>query len=186
MILLFLEDILGEQREHMLSFCVEIDELANKKESLATIYEDKLTEQKKWQTLINEKKTEGESLKLKIEASQSLILNEKMGVATLEEKEKTLGESLAAFYLEQADMASLGERKNIQLSEIETSEKEAKVRLEENQLLKMDKEKEYESLILFIKEKDTCKDGLRIENMSLEKEIKNLNGDVKKRRSHTS
>ncbi|AMP20705.1 hypothetical protein AZF37_05530 [endosymbiont 'TC1' of Trimyema compressum] len=126
------------------------------------------------------KKTEGESLKSIIEKTQTVILNEKMALATLEEKENALGEFLAAYYLEQDDMVSLNERKTTQLNEIETAEKEAKVRLDENQLLKKDKENEYESLIVFIQERDTGKDNLRIENMSLEKEIKNLNGAVKK------
>ena len=126
------------------------------------------------------KKIELESLKFKIEEIQAEILNEKMALAALEEKEKALRDSLFAYYSEQDDMVSLNERKIMQLNEIEIAKKEAKVRLDKNQLSKKDKENEYKSLIMLIKERDIEKDTLRVENMRLEKEIKNFNIDIKK------
>lgn len=159
----------------------EIKSLDKKKDLLNKRLLEESERKETLDELRESKKTEMESLKSIIKKTQAAILNEKIALATLEEKEKTLGESLAAYYLEQDNIISLNERKITQLNKIETAENEAKVRLDKNQLLKKDKENKYESLIVFIQGRNTGKDNLYIKNMSLEKEIKNLNGDVKKK-----
>lgn len=158
----------------------EIDGLNKEKDILNTRLVEESQKRETLTALRQEQAEKAEALTMVIAEIQEGILKEKMSLATLEEKEKTLGESLSAFYLEQDDMSLLAKRKEDQLLEIETSTKAAKERLVENEYLKKDKEVEYEQLIVFIKERDTGKDSLRIENMSLEKEIKNMNGEIKK------
>lgn len=148
------------------------------------IFNKRLLEELKRKEALNElresKKIDGESIKFKIKETQVLILNKKMSLAVLEEKEKALGEFLSTYYLEQDDIACLNKQKIIQFKKAENAEKEIKIRLNKNKILKEDKENEYESLILFIQKKDIEKGNLRIKNINLEKEIENFNINIKK------
>ncbi|MDD2370649.1 MAG: chromosome segregation protein SMC [Firmicutes bacterium] len=118
------------------------------------------------------KEKEVKELDLSIETINDEILEEKLSLNTLIEKEKAFNESLEAYYNEQQDIKSLVNKKYTILNDCKIVITNNKSRKEEVLNSSELRQEEYLELQKSLNQSDSLKDGLLATNMELDKIIK--------------
>ncbi len=114
-----------------------------------------------------------------IEVINDEILEEKLALNTLIEKEKAFNESLEAYYNEQQDIKTLVNKKYGILNDCQTLINNMKIRKEEVVNLAESREEDFLELQQLLNQEDSSKDELLSVNMALDKTIKENNKKLK-------
>lgn len=138
---------------------------------------NKKLEEKEQEKESKEKSKSGKELEVKeldqaIENINDDIMEEKLALNTLAEKEKAFNESLEAYYNEQKDIKSLANKKTVILNECKTLIESLKVKKEELLSSSELRQEEYLELQNLLSQGDSRKDDLVSANMELDKVIK--------------